>query len=185
MLDAISGPWPWYVAGPLMGLTVPALLLLGNRCFGVSGSLRHLCAAGLPAGLPFLRYEWKREWWNLAFALGILLGGCVGGMLLKDPGAFVLADATRADLSALGLTDFTEILPPEVFSWAGLATAPGLILVVGGSFLVGFGSRYAGGCTSGHAITGLANLQLPSLIAVCGFFAGGLIATFFLLPVIF
>jgi len=57
-------------------------------------------------------------------------------------------------------------------------------MLVGGGILIGFGTRWAGGCTSGHAISGLSNLQLPSLIAVIGFFIGGIIMTYFLLPTI-
>lgn len=179
----LSQPWPWYVAGPIIGLFVPLLLWLGNRSFGLSASLRHVCAATWPGRSEFLRYDWKGQGlWNLVFVAGVLAGGFVGGTLLAAPETFQLSEATVRDLQALGLTHFDTIVPPEIFSWAGLATAPGLILLVGGGFLVGFGARYAGGCTSGHAITGLANLQLPSLIAVLGFFAGGLLATHLLLP---
>ena len=105
--------------------------------------------------------------------------------MFADPtGAVQISDATSADLAALGLTDFTGLVPAELISWDSLTTLPGFIVIVLGGFLVGFGTRYAGGCTSGHAISGLANFQLPSLIAVLGFFAGGLIATYFLLPLI-
>ena len=172
------------VVGERWTLLIVRDVMLGNRRFGVSSNLRHLCAVCIPARPDFLRYEWKTEWWNLAFALGILLGGVLGGVLLKDPDPFVLAAATRADLAALGVTDTTQVLPPQVFSWAGLATPPGLIIIVVGSFLVGFGSRWAGGCTSGHAITGLASFRLVSLLAVLGFFAGGLVSTHVLLPLI-
>lgn len=56
-------------------------------------------------------------------------------------------------------------------------------MVIGG-FLVGFGTAYAGGCTSGHAIAGLADRQAASLLAVCGFFAGGLTCTYLVLPLV-
>ena len=59
-----------------------------------------------------------------------------------------------------------------------------MVLAVGG-FLVGFGTRYAGGCTSGHAISGLSNLQLPSLVAVIGFFIGGLVMTHLIFPYLY
>lgn len=188
-MDILSAPWPWYVAGPLIGLVVPLLLLFGGRSFGISSNLRHMCAA-IPAPErwrpEFLRYEWKRVGiWNLTFIAGIALGGLLSVLVLGTPNAGQhISAATRADLQALGVQDFTGLLPGDLFSWAALTSPVGLLLIVGGGFLVGFGARYAGGCTSGHAISGLANLQLPSLIAVVGFFAGGLLVTFVVLPLV-
>jgi len=180
----LTRPWPWYVAGPLIGLTVPALLLLGNKSFGISSSLRHLCAACLPAGLPFFQYDWKRERWNLAFVAGVLLGGSLATGLLPNAEPVQLAEATRAELAALGIRDFTGLLPAELFSVDALLTARGLIFVGLGGFLVGFGTRWAGGCTSGHAIMGLSNLQWPSLVATVCFLAGGFLMTHLLLPLL-
>jgi uncharacterized membrane protein YedE/YeeE len=184
MVAAISAPWPWYVAGPLIGLFVPALLLAGNRLFGFSSNLRHLCAAVLPGRIEYFRYDWKRTGlWNLLFAAGIL----VGGFLASHWGAphdIAISEQTRLALTKLGIHDFSGLAPREVFTWSALLTLKGFVAVIVGGFLVGFGTAYAGGCTSGHAISGLADLQLPSLIAVFGFFAGGLIATYFLLPLI-
>lgn len=186
-MDVLREPWPWYVAGPLIGLMVPLLLLLGGKPFGISANLRHMCAATVPAGLPFFRYDWKHEGgWNLLFALGILLGGFIAARwLLPDDYVVAIADATRVDLQALGLRDLTGLMPPELFGWSALSTRRGLLTLVVGGFLVGFGARWAGGCTSGHAISGLAALQLPSLFAVLGFFAGGLLMTYVLLPLLF
>jgi len=185
MLELLSEPWPWYVAGPLIGLMVPLLLWAGGE-FGVSENLRHICAAVLPTRNDFFRYDWKATGlWNLAFALGIVLGGAVAATVLASPDPLVISAATTADLEVMGLTTFEGLAPAQVFSWQGLATIPGFVMIVGGGFLVGFGTRYAGGCTSGHAISGLANLQLPSLLAVLGFFAGGLTATWFILPLLF
>ena len=187
MIDFISQPWPWYVAGPLAGLMVPLLLLFGGKQFGLSSNLRHLCAATLPTHLDFFKYDWKKNGlWNLVFALGIVLGGLLAATLLASPDPVMnLAPATVASLRDLGITDFTGLVPSELFSWTGLATLPGLILILGGGFLVGFGARYAGGCTSGHAISGLADLQFPSLVAVIGYFIGGLLVTHLLLPLLF
>ena len=184
MLDLLSAPWPWYVAGPLIGLMVPALLLAGGKLFGISANLRHLCAATLPGRDDFFRYDWKQAGlWNLTFAAGFVLGGVIAATLLNSPDPTVgISEATRADLAALGITDFTGLMPSEIFSWGGLLSVPGVVMIVAGGFLVGFGARYAGGCTSGHAITGLADLQVPSLVAVVGFFAGGLLVTHFILP---
>ena len=184
MTDVSGGPWPWYIAGPLIGLVVPALLLLGGRQFGVSSNLRHLCAALLPARSDFLRYDWRVSGiWNLTFAAGIMIGAWIAMQLLTGPDVTIaISDATRADLQAMGVTRFDGLMPADLFGWRALGTLPGLVSVVGGGFLVGFGARYAGGCTSGHAISGLSALELPSLVAVIGFFAGGLIVTFAVLP---
>lgn len=184
-----AGALPWYVAGPLIGLVVPLLLLVGGKVFGLSSNLRHLCAAvPAPESLKpaFLRYDWRRAGgWNLVFALGILLGGAASVWLfgLPDAAAHISA-ATRADLAALGVQDFAGLAPAQLFAASQLSSPVGLVFVVLGGLLVGFGTRYAGGCTSGHAISGLAALQLPSLVAVIGFFAGGLLVTHVVLPVI-
>lgn len=183
LVHRLSQPWPWFVAGPLIGLMVPILLLAGNRLFGVSGTFRHLCAATLPGRVEFFRYDWRRTgFWNLAFALGILIGATIAGLFLAGNADVPLTTTARESLGAIGIHDFRGLVPSELFTWSALATGPGLVLMVGGGFLVGFGSAYAGGCTSGHGVTGLADWQLPSLIAVVGFFAGGLIGTWFILP---
>lgn len=181
-MAAISGPWPWYVAGPVIGLFVPALLLVGNKLFGVSSNLRHLCSAIVPGRIEYFRYDWKRVGlWNLVFLAGIVIGGFLASRwgVTHD---IAISDQTRIALAKLGIHDFSGLAPREIFSWYALFTIRGFISVVVGGFLVGFGTAYAGGCTSGHAISGLADLQPASLIAVIGFFAGGLLTTFLLLP---
>ena len=183
MRDALSQTWPWYVAGPLIGLFVPALLIAGNRMFGISANLRHACAVALPGNVAFFRYDWRRTGvWNLVFALGIIVGGALAGHFLAGDGMSHIGASARATLATIGVHDVHGLVPTELFSWAALATGRGLVMLVGGGFLVGFGTAYAGGCTSGHAISGLADLQLPSLVAVIGFFAGGLVSTWFVLP---
>jgi uncharacterized protein len=186
MIDLLQQPWPWYVAGPLIGLTVPALLLVGNKALGISSALRHVCAACVPAGIPFLTYNWRAESWNLAFVLGIVLGGFIGYRVLGHPDVIGISPETVRDLQAeMHLTDFTGLLPKELFALDNLANWKGWVFLVLGGFLVGFGTRYAGGCTSGHAISGLSNLQWVSLVAVIGFFAGGLLMTRLLYPLLF
>ena len=185
MSEFLTRPWAWYVAGPLIGLLVPALLIVGNKVFGISANLRTACAIVAPRRIEFFNYDWRRSGaWNLVFAMGILIGGFIGGVLLGNPEPIEISAATRADLAALGIRDFTGMVPSDLFSWGTLLTLEGFIVLGLGGFLVGFGSAYAGGCTSGHAIMGLADLQLPSLVAVVGFFVGGLITTHLLLPLI-
>lgn len=178
----MNQPWPWYIAGPLIGLTVPLLLLLGNKSFGISSSMRHICAACLPANVPFFKYDWKKEMWNLFFVAGIFLGGYIAAKWLSDSSEIAVHDDLRADLAEGGIHSFSSIMPQELFSWEQLTTARGWIFMVFGGFLVGFGTRYAGGCTSGHAIMGLSTMQWPSLVATCCFMIGGLLMTHLLLP---
>jgi uncharacterized protein len=185
LLELISRPWPWYVAGPLIGLFVPALLLLGNRQFGISSNLRHLCAAIAPGRIEFFRYDWEHAgMWNLTFLAGVFAGGFIGARLLGTGDVAITADTT-AMLTQLGVHDFSGFAPREIFSWSGLLTFRGATSIIGGGLLVGFGTAYAGGCTSGHAISGLAAVERASLLAVIGFFAGGLLATYLILPLLF
>ena len=176
-IEWIKQPWPWYVAGPMIGLTVPALLILGNKTFGISSSLRHICAACVPAGIPFFSYNWKKEIWNLLFVLGVGIGGFIATFFLANPETIVISEATQTDLANLGITDFTHLLPSDIFTWQALFSAKGLLFLVFGGFLVGFGTRYAGGCTSGHAIMGISSLQWPSLVATIFFMIGGFLMT--------
>ena len=183
VMDWLSQPWPWYVAGPLIAAVMFVLLFLG-RTFGVSSTLRSTCAAvGAGRTSDFFRFDWKNQAWNLVFVAGAIVGGFVAAQWLSDPDPIRLAPETVSRLKDLGVeSPGTAYLPADIFRWEALLTLRGFIMLVGGGFLVGFGARYAGGCTSGHAISGLSNLQLPSLIAVIGFFIGGLIMTYFILP---
>jgi uncharacterized membrane protein YedE/YeeE len=182
MPDFISQPWPWYVAGPLIGLTVPALLLIGNKHFGISSSLRHICAACIPADISYFKYEWKREAWNLFFVGGIIIGGFIASQFLSNTDPILVSEKTTRDLDALGITVDHQMMPTSIFNADNLFTTTGFIFFVAGGFLVGFGTRYAGGCTSGHSIMGLSTLQLPSLIATCCFMIGGLVMAHLIFP---
>ncbi len=182
MLELLKQPWPWYAAGIIIGLTVPALLLLGNKTFGISSSLRHVCAACLPAKIPFFNYDWKKEIWNLFFVGGVVAGAFIAGIFLDNPEPMKVAQPTAEYLQQHNITDFNGIMPESIFSWSNLLTLKGFIFIVLGGFLVGFGTRYAGGCTSGHAIMGLSNLQWPSLVATISFMVGGAITTWLILP---
>ena len=182
MGDLLSKPWPWYVAGPLIGLMVPVLLIFGNKTFGISSTLRQICAACFPGRIPFFQYDWKKEAWNLVLVAGIVVGGVLGGIVFRNPDPVAISAATVADLQAAGIGIQGGLAPAEIFSFGALLTLRGFLFVVVGGFLVGFGTRYAGGCTSGHSIMGMSNLQWPSLVATCCFFAGGLLMSWVFLP---
>ncbi|NUO19784.1 YeeE/YedE family protein [bacterium] len=185
-MELLLAPWPWYVSGPLIGLTVPLLLILGGRVFGMSSSLRHVCAAVYPSNIEYLRYDWRKDGlWLILMVCGLVIGGWIGGSLLRAENSVQISPETVTDLAKLGIADISGLAPASLFSWKALFTWPTILLLTVGGFLVGFGTRWANGCTSGHGITGLANMQWPSLLAVSGFFIGGLIATHALFPLIF
>lgn len=182
MPEFIRQPWPWYVAGPLIGLIVPALLLMGNKTFGVSATLRQICAACVPANISFFKYDWKKDSWNLFFVGGILLGGIVATLFLSGDGPVAITAPMTRELQRQGVKDFSGLLPKDIFQFSQLFTLRGFVFIIFGGFLVGFGTRYAGGCTSGHSIMGLSTLQWPSLVATCCFMAGGFFVSWFILP---
>lgn len=183
-MEILKQPWPWYVAGVIIGLTVPALLILGNKHFGISANLRHACAACLPANIKFFRYDWKKEVWNFFFVGGIIIGAFLATRFLTNPELVKVAPALLAELKGYGIADNSKVLPRELFSVESLLSLRGLIMLVGGGFLVGFGARYAGGCTSGHSIMGISDLQVPSMIATASFMAGGFLMANVILPLI-
>lgn len=183
-IETIKQPWPWYVAGPLIGLTVPTLLIIGNKAFGISSSLRHICAACIPANIPFFKYEWKREIWNLFFVLGIFFGGVIAIQFLANPNPIIINPKLETELATYGITNLNHLVPVDIMNWQALFTLRGFVMMVLGGFMIGFGTRYAGGCTSGHAIMGLSTLQWPSLIATCCFMIGGFIMANLILPFI-
>jgi len=183
-MSFLQQAWPWYVGGVLIGLTVPALLIAGNKLLGVSAVMRQVCAACFPGNVSFLQYNWRKESWSFFFAAGIMIGGFVGGYLLNNPEPEAIAPQTILTLKQQGVPFEEGFLPTSLFNWSALLTLKGFLLLVVGGFLVGFGTRYAGGCTSGHGIAGLSTLQWPSLIAVASFFAAGILSARYLLPII-
>lgn len=185
-MDYILQPWPWYVSGPLIAIVMFLLLYFG-KTFGMSSNLRTFCAIG-GAGkkVPFFNFNWRDQKWNLVVVAGAVIGGFIAHFLLSAPTNIDLNPSTVESLNQLGFDNVGKsLLPQELFSWDAVLSIKGLAILIIGGFLVGFGTRYAGGCTSGHAITGLSSLQLPSLIAVIGFFIGGLIMIHVLFPLIF
>ena len=158
-IEWIKQPWPWWISGPLIGLTVPVLLMAGNKVFGLSSSLRHICAACFPGNISFFKYDWKKETWNLFFATGILIGAFIAWNWLSDYHEISINSKLLNELNKYGIIDYSLVVPKEVINWHTLFTLKGFILIVVVGFLVGFGTRYGEGCTSGHAISGLSNLQ--------------------------
>ncbi len=186
MKDFLLNPWPWYVAGPMITFVMVMLIVLGKN-FGISSNLRTMCSlCGAGKYADFFDFNWKSQTWNLVFVLGTIIGGFITSQFLTVNEVMSLDTVTVQFLEKEGFQNIGETyLPLEIFGMEALSTIKGWLILIGGGFLVGFGTRYAGGCTSGHAISGLSNLQLPSLIAVIGFFIGGLIMTHFIFPVLF
>ena len=182
-MEIILNPWPWYVSGPLIALVL-ALLLLAGKKFGMSSNLRTLCAAaGAGKKIKFFDYDWKSHRWNLVVVLGVIIGAFIAKNFLSIDDSVAISPETIKSLSELGFENAGQhYLPNELF---GLTSLKSLVILIIAGTLVGFGTRYAGGCTSGHAISGLSNLQIPSLIAVIGFFIGGLIMVHLIFPLIF
>jgi len=182
----MSGPaWPWYVAGPIVGLMVPLSLVIGGRRWGLSSTFRHVCAIASPVKPAFLRYNWKKESWSLFFAAGAVIGGFLAAQWMPNADVPSISPKTIAAIRSLGFEVPRGLVPAEAFSFSHLATWRGFVMVVVGGFLVGFGTRYANGCTSGHAITGVAMREWPSLLATICFFVGGLLMTHVLFGWIF
>lgn len=187
MLDLIKQPWSWYFSGFMIALSMTLLIFFGKR-FGISSTLKQACAIGGGKYFSnFFNYDWKHETWNLLFVLGAILGGFIASYWLSDDNYITISEKTTTEIQSLGI-EFqakggkVEYAPKGLF---GLSfNGKTFVFLILGGFLVGFGTRYAAGCTSGHAISGLSNLQLPSLIAVIGFFIGGLVMTHLIFPLI-
>ncbi|MBP7809855.1 MAG: YeeE/YedE family protein [Bacteroidia bacterium] len=184
MLEFIQQPWSWWVSGTLIAVIMFMLLFFGQS-FGFSSNLRTICAAsGGGKFVKFFDFNWKSQIWNLVFLIGAILGGFIAKQFLSNGDPVIISENTIADLAKLGISAPTSTQPNELFGVDAMFSLKGFLILAFGGLMVGFGSRYAGGCTSGHAISGLSDLQMPSLIAVVGFFAGGLLMTFVLLPLI-
>ncbi|MBG6234060.1 putative membrane protein YedE/YeeE [Pedobacter sp. CAN_A7] len=185
MLALLKQPWPWYTSGAAIAFIMILLIYFG-KSFGVSSNLRTICTmAGAGKKVEFFNFDWRTQKWNLLFIVGAVLGGFISATLLKSDQALQLSTATVSDLKSIGIYFDGQLNPSQLYSLDAVLSLKGFLLLLAGGLLVGFGARYAGGCTSGHAISGLTNMQGPSLIAVIGFFIGGLAATFFILPHLF
>ena len=185
-MNWIYEPWPWYIAGPMIAL-IMFLLIMVDKSFGMSSNLRTMCTiCGAGNKADFFKFDWKSQKWNLVVVLGAVIGGFIGSYFLSTHAAVALNTETILELKSLGFESAgTAYLPTELFDTKALLSIKNVLLLSIGGVLVGFGARYAGGCTSGHAISGLSNLQMPSLIAVIGFFIGGLTMIHFIFPLLF
>lgn len=185
MIDFLLDPWPWYFSGPMIAL-VMFLLLWTGKSFGMSSNLRTFCAAmGAGKNISFFQFDWRAQQWNLIVALGAVLGGYIAANFLSHSTAVTISTTSIEQLNTMGITDAgIHYMPDRLFHISAFSNLKSVLLLSLGGFLVGFGARYAGGCTSGHAISGLSNFQAPSLIAVVGFFIGGLFVNHFILPIL-
>lgn len=185
-MDFIYGTWHWSISGFLIGMIMLLLVYFG-KSFGMSSNLRTLCTiGGAKRFSDFFDFDWREQKWNLAMVLGAILGGYFATQFLSSPDIVQINPKTIEQLGSLNI-DAPEgkIVPDALFSLEAIQTPKGFSILLIGGLLIGFGTPYAGGCTSGHAISGLSNLQLPSLIAVIGFFIGGLITSYFIIPLLF
>ena len=185
-MEFLYGTWHWAISGFLIGLMMLVLIYFG-KSFGMSSNLRTLCTiAGAGKHSDFFKFDWREQKWNLAVVLGAILGGFVAYHFLSNETGVELNPKTIEQLVTMNIdAPNGKLVPDAIFGMDILQTPKGFLILLLGGILIGFGTRYAGGCTSGHAISGLSNLQLPSLIAVIGFFIGGLVMAHIILPLIF
>lgn len=186
MIDFLLDPWPWWFSGLIISAVMFILLFFG-KSFGFSANLRTMCSIG-GAGkkVKFFDFDWKKQIWNIVFLIGAVIGGYIAYAFLTQGNHPVeISESTVQDLQALGFSEPSSLQPSELFNWESALSLKGFLILAIGGLMVGFGARYAGGCTSGHAISGISDLQIPSFIAVIGFFIGGLIMTFGVFPLIF
>jgi len=185
-MEFISQPWPWYVAGPMIAIVLLLMNYFG-RGFGVSTNLETFCTiGGAGKASDYFKKDWKEQKWSLFFVAGIILGGYLSSHYLMPTENIAINPETASELAELGFANAGQsYLPAEIFSTENIFSMKGFAILIGAGFMIGFGARYAGGCTSGHAITGLSSLQISSLLAVIGFFIGGLLMTWFLIPLIY
>jgi hypothetical protein len=185
MRELITQTWAWWFSGAMIASIMFFLLYFGQS-FGFSSNLRTICAAaGLGKKTKFFDFNWKAQTWNIVFLIGSIIGGYLASQFLSSGQPVEISAATINDLSKMGIAAPESLQPKELFGLEAVFSLKGFLILAFGGLMVGFGSRYAGGCTSGHAISGLSNLQLPSLIAVIGFFIGGLAMTYLIMPLIF
>ena len=160
---------PWYVAGPLIGLIVPLLLLLREKQFGISSSYRYVLSGPFKR-VSYFNYDAKKDSWQLHFCIGLIVSGLVVTYFIpswKPEGRALEGGSTWQEIAV------------SVYEWKNC-----IQFFIGG-LLVGFGARYANGCTAGHCIMGVSQWATSSLVATVSFFVGGWLASNFLIELIF
>lgn len=185
-MDFILQPWAWYVGGPLIAMSLLLYFYFGKN-FGASTNFETICTiAGADKVSDYFKKDWKDRDFALMFVVGLIIGGFISAYFLTRNQAIDLNPKTVQELTDLGFSNVgNQYFPDEIFSEDVVFSIKGFLILIVSGILIGFGTRYAGGCTSGHAITGLSNLEFPSLLAVIGFFIGGIIATWFIIPILF
>ncbi len=185
-MDYILQPWPWFFSGPLIAFVLFLFFYFGQN-FGVSSNLETLCTiSGADKFSDYFKTDWRAKDWAIAFLIGLIIGGFIAANYLSNESTISLNPETIQELDKLGFKDAgKKLMPAELFSFENAFSLKGFVLLFVAGIFIGFGTRYADGCTSGHAITGLSSLQLPSLVAVIGFFIGGLIMIWILFPILF
>lgn len=190
LLHLLQQPWGWLFSGFVIALVMLTLLFFGN-VFGLSTTYRTICTlAGAGKNIPFFKMDWRAQRWNLTFAAGIILGGWIAATFLLAKNGPMIAPATLEFLRNNGWTldpasPNNAFLPPQLFGEEALLHISTWLKLIMGGILSGFGAQYGGGCTSGHFVSGLSNLQLPSLITLLFFFVGGIIMSNFIIPHLF
>jgi len=185
-MEMILAPWPWYVGGPLIAITMFVLLYLGKN-FGMSSNLRTMCTlCGAGKTSSFFKFDWRSQKWNLLMGIGAMIGGFIASNYLGAGQSPDLNPKTIMQLEDMGIESAgIAYVPSEFFGPEAIRDPKVMAILIVGGLLVGFGARYAGGCTSGHSISGISNLQLPSLIATIGFFVGGIVMIHLIFPLLF
>jgi uncharacterized protein len=185
-MEFLFKTWHWSISGFLIGVIMLALTYFG-KTFGMSANLRNMCSAvGAGKNVSYFNFNWREQKWNLMVVVGAIFGGFVAYHFMSNPNNYCINPQTIQQLNAIGIdAPNGKIAPNTIFSLDSVLSLKGFLILLFGGFLIGFGTPYAGGCTSGHAISGLSNFQLPSLIAVIGFFIGGLLMAHFILPILF
>jgi hypothetical protein len=185
-MDFIFEPWPWFVGGPLIALCLVLFFYFGKN-FGTSSDFETLCTmAGAGKVADYFKKDWKERDFGLLFITGLVIGGFIASNFLIPDQTVEMNPKSIQELTEIGFSNVgNQYFPDEIFSNEAVFSLKGFLILVISGLLIGFGTRYAGGCTSGHAITGLSSLQFPSLLAVIGFFIGGIIAVWFIIPMLF
>ena len=163
----MNEPLSWYIAGPLLGLMVPLLLVLKEKQFGISSSYHYILSL-LPTRISYFNYDRRQDQWQVFFAIGLILSGFVAIQFFGFSDAFVVLPMKKYTVQASNIYQLNNAV--EFFI---------------GGILVGFGARYANGCTAGHCIMGCSQFALSSILATICFFIGGLIGSYFVVPQLF